>query len=116
MKYRCHTHISCGEDISYIMALRMGGDGAFDFRISAEQRQQKQRKSGNSLRSYIRFVERELTDAETGEIFNDIGRGGINEILIRVDHTRLPADRWYSGAGNRWCIFQFWTILWRMRE
>lgn len=27
-----------------------------------------------SLRSYIRFVERELTDAETGEIFNDIGR------------------------------------------
>ena len=46
MKYRCHTHISCGEDISYIMALRMGGDGAFDFRISAEQRQQKQRESG----------------------------------------------------------------------
>lgn len=24
--YRCHTHIFCGGDISYIMALRMGGD------------------------------------------------------------------------------------------
>lgn len=23
---RCHTHIRCGEDVSYIMALRMGGD------------------------------------------------------------------------------------------
>lgn len=26
MKYRCHTHIFCGEDVSYVMALRMGGD------------------------------------------------------------------------------------------
>lgn len=26
MKHRCHTHIFCGEDISYICALRMGGE------------------------------------------------------------------------------------------
>ena len=26
MKYRCHTHIFCGENISYVMALRMGGE------------------------------------------------------------------------------------------
>ena len=26
MKSRCHTHIFCGEDISYICALRMGGE------------------------------------------------------------------------------------------
>lgn len=26
LKYRCHTHIFCGGDISYIMALRMGGE------------------------------------------------------------------------------------------
>lgn len=25
LKYRCHTHIWCGENVSYIMALRMGG-------------------------------------------------------------------------------------------
>lgn len=26
MKKRCHTHIWCGEDISYVMCLRMGGE------------------------------------------------------------------------------------------
>lgn len=26
LKYRCHTHIFCGENISYVMALRMGGE------------------------------------------------------------------------------------------
>lgn len=26
MKYRCHTHIFCGGNVSYIMALRMGGE------------------------------------------------------------------------------------------
>lgn len=26
MNYRCHAHIHCGENTSYIMALRMGGD------------------------------------------------------------------------------------------
>ena len=26
MKERCHTHLFCGEDVSYIMALRMGGE------------------------------------------------------------------------------------------
>lgn len=26
MNYRCHTHVYCGENTSYIMALRMGGD------------------------------------------------------------------------------------------
>ncbi len=26
MRYRCHTHIFCGENVSYILALRMGGE------------------------------------------------------------------------------------------
>lgn len=26
LDYRCHTHIFCGEDTSYVMCLRMGGD------------------------------------------------------------------------------------------
>ena len=26
LKYRCHTHIFCGENVSYILALRMGGE------------------------------------------------------------------------------------------
>lgn len=29
----------------------------------------------------------------------DFVRAGENEILIRVDNTARPADRWYSGAG-----------------
>lgn len=28
MKRRCHAHIWCGEQVSYIMALRMGGEGS----------------------------------------------------------------------------------------
>lgn len=27
VKQRCHTHLLCGENISYVMALRMGGEG-----------------------------------------------------------------------------------------
>lgn len=26
LRYRCHTHICCGDDVSYIMAYRMGGE------------------------------------------------------------------------------------------
>lgn len=29
----------------------------------------------------------------------DALRNGSNNILVKVDNTRLPADRWYSGAG-----------------
>lgn len=31
--------------------------------------------------------------------FTEVARTGDNEILVKVDNTEVPADRWYSGAG-----------------
>lgn len=31
--------------------------------------------------------------------FTDVAKNGENTIVVKVDNTALPADRWYSGAG-----------------
>lgn len=79
---RCHTHIFCGEDVSYVMALRMGGDGPHLGLVLTE----------GSLCGYS--VERDLS-----KISNDRG-----DFIVHPS----PIQMWAPGQS----ISIAWTLFW----
>ena len=79
---RCHTHIFCGEDVSYVMALRMGGEAPHLGLVLTE----------GSLCGYS--VERDLS-----QISNDRG-----DFIIHPS----PVQMWAPGES----ITIAWTLFW----